>query len=187
MLPPSGPVTITQSPTLAPDRSTGPRSVASPSTVTEMASGPSQLFVSPPTSGTPNASAIVAHAQVEFLRQFPAAGSRQADADDGRGRHTGHRRDVAQVDRHRLAADAARPGLGEDEATPVQEHVGRDEQRPGRRPEDGRVVARADEDVGRRRGALAEPVDVRELARRGAHRGLRVAGILFRQPRRHGA
>ena len=57
MLPPSGPVTITQSPGLAPDRRTGPRGVASPNTVTETTSRPAQLFVSPPTSGTSKASA----------------------------------------------------------------------------------------------------------------------------------
>ncbi len=57
MLPPSGPVTNSQSPGRAPPRVTGPRAVASPSAVTDTTSFPSQLLVSPPTSATPNASA----------------------------------------------------------------------------------------------------------------------------------
>ena len=57
MLPPHGPVTNTQSPGRAPLRVTGPRPVASPSRVTETTSPPAQVFVSPPTIETSNASA----------------------------------------------------------------------------------------------------------------------------------
>ena len=56
-LPPSAPVTSNQSPGFAPDRGTGPRSVASPNIVTEMASGWFHVMASPPTIGTSKASA----------------------------------------------------------------------------------------------------------------------------------
>ena len=57
MLPPSGPVTSSQSPGRAPLRRTGPGGTASPRSVTEMTSGPSQLLVSPPTRAVSKASA----------------------------------------------------------------------------------------------------------------------------------
>src|SRR5436189_283652 len=57
MLPPSGPVTSSQSPTRAPFRRIGPAGTTSPITVTEITSGPSQPLVSPPTSAVSKASA----------------------------------------------------------------------------------------------------------------------------------
>ena len=48
MLPPNEPVTRIRSPGRAPLRRSGPRAVTAPSSVMLIASGPSQLFVSPP-------------------------------------------------------------------------------------------------------------------------------------------
>ncbi len=72
-LPPSGPVTRIASPGLGARRRTAPRSVASPSTVTLITSGPSQALVSPPTRSTPNRSASGSHAGVEPLRHSAAS------------------------------------------------------------------------------------------------------------------
>ena len=116
-------------------RSPAPRPVASPSTVTEMTSGPSQLLVSPPTIGGVEGVGDLAHAVIQFLRQGSPAAARQPDADHRGHGPAGHGGDVAQVDGHRLAADTPRPGLGQEETAPLQQHVGRDQARPARRPE----------------------------------------------------
>ena len=52
MLPPSAPVTSSTSPGRAPLRVSGPRAVVRPIAVTEIASGPSHVFVSPPAIAT---------------------------------------------------------------------------------------------------------------------------------------
>jgi hypothetical protein len=104
----------------------------------------------------------LAHADVQLLGEPGRLGAaRQPEADEGSDRPAAHGRDIAQVDRQRLAPHAPRAGFLEHEMAAVEEHIRGHEQA---RLEHRAVVAGADADPWMRRRAPPQPVDVVEIS-----------------------
>jgi hypothetical protein len=88
----------------------------------------------------------------------------QADADDCRHRLSGHRRDVAQIDGHGLAADEIGSCFRKPETASFQQHVGRDDTWLAVRPvDDGSIVTRPEDDPVRRRCIGTDPANEIQL------------------------
>ena len=162
----------------------GPRSrdragrAASPSTVTQTTSGPSQAFVSPPARATPNRSASGAMPAISPSATAAADRLGRATATNAATGRAGHRGDVREVHRQALVAGRLGAALVEPEVAAVHEHVGRHHERPGmaREVEDRRVVADAEPDH-RMRGRSSPDRNGSARTRRGAGRliGLRAS------------
>ena len=114
MLPPKSPVTMIQSPALAPLRRTGPLPVGCPRSVTLSTSGPFHEFVSPPAMATLNSPASNSIPACNAFGQLASSRLWQSDADKRGQRPARHRGNVAQTDGQRLAADHLRDRRPED-------------------------------------------------------------------------
>ena len=115
------------SPTFAPERRTGPGGRVSPRAVTEMTSGPSQAFVSPPMSATPKRSAIGAIPAKRPKRMSEAFAFGNATATTTARASPAIAAISERFTGECLVADLFGGGLAESEMAAVHEHVGRDE------------------------------------------------------------
>ena len=98
---------------------------ASPTSVTLITSGPSQVFVSPPAIATSYCSANGIIPSYSSWASSQSALARQGHAHDAASGRRGHGGQVAQIDRQRLAADARGVDLGEVEVDAVGQQVDR--------------------------------------------------------------